>query len=205
MAEKKQKNYFGIMENESFFVHPSSVIDDGAQIGAGTKIWHFCHLMPTSIIGENCILGQNVFIDNNVVIGNGVKIQNNVSVYNGVIVEDNVFLGPSVVFTNVLNPRSFIERKNEFKKTLIKKGASIGANATLVCGIEIGSYAMIGAGAVVTKNVADYALVLGNPAHQAGWISEAAITLEFDGGNKAICRATGQVYKLEKNNVFREK
>jgi UDP-2-acetamido-3-amino-2,3-dideoxy-glucuronate N-acetyltransferase len=205
MAEKKQKNYFGIMENESFFVHPSSVIDDGAKIGAGTKIWHFCHLMPTSIIGENCILGQNVFIDNNVVIGNGVKIQNNVSVYNGVIVEDDVFLGPSVVFTNVLNPRSFIERKNEFKKTLIKKGASIGANATLLCGIEVGRYAMIGAGSVVTKNVTDYALMLGNPARQVGWVSEAAISLEFDGNNKAICSATGQVYKLENNNVFREK
>jgi UDP-2-acetamido-3-amino-2,3-dideoxy-glucuronate N-acetyltransferase len=193
------------MKDNSFFVHSSSIIDEGAQIGAGTKIWHFCHLMPTSIIGENCILGQNVFIDNNVVIGNGVKIQNNVSVYNGVIIEDDVFLGPSIVFTNVLNPRSFIERKKEFRKTLIKKGASIGANATLLCGIEVGRYAMIGAGAVVTKNVADHALMLGNPARQTGWVSEAAITLEFDINNKATCSATGQVYKLENNTVFLEK
>ncbi len=205
MAEKKQKNYFGIMENESFFVHPSSVIDDGAQIGTGTKIWHFCHLMATCIIGNNCILGQNVFIDNNVVVGNRVKIQNNVSVYNGVIIEDDVFLGPSTVFTNVLNPRSFIERKNEFKKTWIKKGASIGANATILCGIEIGKYAMIGAGAVVTKTVADHALMLGNPARQEGWISEAAIKLEFDANNMAVCNETRQVYKLENNLVFREK
>src|SRR5260221_6499038 len=131
------------MESGDFFVPPSSVIDKGATIGSGTRIWHFAHLMASSIVGKNCIIGQNVFIDNNVVVGNGVKIQNNVSVYNGVIVEDDVFLGPSIVFTNVINPRSFIERKNEFKKTLIKKGASIGANATLLCGIEIGRYALI--------------------------------------------------------------
>jgi len=193
------------MKDNSFFVHPSSVIDKGAKIGTGTRIWHFCHLMPTCIIGENCNLGQNVFIDNNVVVGNGVKIQNNVSVYNGVIVEDDVFLGPSIVFTNVINPRSFIERKNEFKKTLIKKGASIGANATLLCGIEIGRYAVIGAGTVVTKNVEDHALMLGNPARQTGWVSEAAIKLEFGRNNIARCSATSQVYKIEDNIVSRIK
>jgi UDP-2-acetamido-3-amino-2,3-dideoxy-glucuronate N-acetyltransferase len=193
------------MEEKDFFVHPSSVIDKGALIGAGTKIWHFCHLMPTCKIGEGCNIGQNVFIDNNVIIGNGVKIQNNVSVYNGVIIEDDVFVGPSMVFTNVINPRSFIERKTEFRKTLIKKGSSIGANATLLCGIEIGNYAMIGAGAVVTKNVADHALMIGNPAIQTGWVSEAAITLEFGTNNLAICPVTDQVYKIENNIVLRVK
>jgi UDP-2-acetamido-3-amino-2,3-dideoxy-glucuronate N-acetyltransferase len=143
-------NYFGSMEDNNFFVHPSSVIDKGAEIGAGTNIWHFCHLMPTCKVGGHCSIGQNVYIDNNAVIGNGVKIQNNVSVYNGVIIEDDVFLGPSMVFTNVINPRSFIERKEEFRKTIVRKGVSIGANATVLCGIEIGAYAMIGAGAVVT-------------------------------------------------------
>lgn len=149
-------------------IHATAVIDDGATIGNNTRIWHFCHVMPTAIIGANCNLGQNVFIDNNVAIGNGVKIQNNVSVYNGVTLEDDVFVGPSVVFTNVINPRSFIERKDEFKPTLVKKGASIGANATVICGITIGEYAMIGAGAVVTKDVAAYELVIGNPARVFG-------------------------------------
>ena len=171
------------MRDSSIFIHPTAVIDEGAQIGTGTRIWHFCHLMPASRLGENCNIGQNVFIDNNAVIGNGVKIQNNVSVYNGVVIEDDVFLGPSVVFTNVINPRSFIERKNEFKKTRVKKGATIGANATILCGIEIGCYAMIGAGAVVTKNVLDYALVTGNPAGQMGWVSRAGIKLNFNAGS----------------------
>jgi len=153
-------------------IHSTAVIDEGASIGAFTQIWHFCHVMPGAIIGAHCLLGQNVFVDNNVRIGNGVKIQNNVSVYNGVTLEDAVFVGPSVVFTNVINPRSFIERKTEFKPTLVKKGATIGANATIVCGIVIGSYAMIGAGAVVTKDVPDNALVLGNPAKQVGWVNE---------------------------------
>ena len=147
------------MSNPQIFIHSTAIIDEGAQIGAGTRIWHFCHLMRDSRVGERCILGQNVFVDNNTLIGNGVKIQNNVSVYNGVVLEDDVFLGPSMVFTNVINPRSFIERKQEFKKTLIKKGATIGANATILCGIEIGAYAMVGAGAVVTKSVPDYALM----------------------------------------------
>jgi UDP-2-acetamido-3-amino-2,3-dideoxy-glucuronate N-acetyltransferase len=153
-------------------IHSSAIIDAGAQIGAGTHIWHFCHVMPGAMIGKNCNIGQNVFVDNNVFIGNGVKIQNNVSVYNAVTLQDDVFVGPSVVFTNVINPRSFIERKNEFKSTLVKKGASIGANATIVCGITIGEYAMIGAGAVVTKDVEAYALVVGNPAKQVGTVNE---------------------------------
>lgn len=151
-------------------IHTSAVVDDGAGVGPGTYIWHFCHVMPSAVIGSHCMIGQNVFVDNNVRIGNGVKVQNNVSVYNGVTLEDDVFIGPSVVFTNVINPRSFIERKTEFKPTLVQKGASIGANATIVCGISIGEYAMIGAGAVVTKDVPPYALMTGNPAKQVGWV-----------------------------------
>ena len=154
-----------------FFVHESSYVDEGAVIGNGTKIWHFCHVMGKAIVGEMCNIGQNVFIDNNVTLGNGVKIQNNVSLYNGVIVEDDVFLGPSMVLTNVINPRSFIERKTEFKPTLIRKGATIGANATIICGVEIGEYALIGAGAVINKEVPPYAIIVGNPGRQIGWIS----------------------------------
>lgn len=153
-------------------IHSTAVIDDGARVGSDTFIWHFCHVMPSAVIGSSCILGQNVFVDNNVKIGNGVKIQNNVSVYNGVILEDAVFIGPSVVFTNVINPRSFIERKHEFKPTLVQQGATIGANATIICGITIGEYAMIGAGAVVTKDVPAYALMTGNPARQSGWVDK---------------------------------
>lgn len=160
------------MNNHDIFIHESAIIDQGASVGAGTKIWHFTHLMPASRVGKNCNIGQNVFIDNQVIIGNGVQIQNNVSLYNGVEVEDDVFLGPSMVFTNVINPRSFIERKNEFRKTLVRKGATIGANATIVCGIEIGEYAMIGAGAVVTKDVPPYALMTGIPAQQVGWVNK---------------------------------
>ncbi len=195
-------NYFGSMEGNSFFVHPSAIIDEGAQIGSGTRIWHFCHLMSTCKLGENCILGQNVYIDSNVIVGNGVKIQNNVSVYNGVIIEDDVFLGPSMVFTNVINPRSFIERKSEFKKTIVQKGATIGANATIICGIEIGKYAMIGAGSVVTKSVADFALMMGNPAKQTGWVSMAGLKLKFDSDNRAKCPQTGDIYTLDKSVVF---
>ncbi len=194
--------YFAGMQQDDFFIHPTAVIDNGAVIGRGSKIWHFCHLMPKSRIGTDCILGQNIYIDNNVTIGNRVKIQNNVSVYNGVEVEDDVFLGPSMVFTNVTNPRSFIERKNEFKKTIIRKGATIGANATLLCGIEIGSYAMIGAGTMIISNIAPYALVVGNPARQIGWVSEAGITLDFDAEGLAICPSTGKKYRLKNEWVI---
>ena len=158
--------------SETVFIHPTSVIDEGCRIGAGTKVWHFCHLMSGAVIGENCILGQNVFVANGVILGNGVKVQNNVSLYEGVICEDEVFIGPSAVFTNVTNPRSAINRKNEFKKTFLRKGATIGANATILCGIEIGQYAFVGAGAVVTKDVPAFALVTGNPAVQRGRMNE---------------------------------
>ena len=183
--------------------HISAIIDEGAQIGDGTNIWHFCHVMPTAVIGKDCNIGQNVFIDNDVVIGNRVKIQNNVSVYNGVTCEDDVFIGPSVVFTNVLNPRSAIERKNEFKKTVVRKGASIGANATIVCGNEIGQYAMIGAGGVITKPVKAYALVVGNPAKQIGWVSEYGNRLVFEERGNAVCSESGQDYYLEGDKVRR--
>ena len=188
------------MTGDNIYIHPSSIIDNGANIGNGTKIWHFCHLMAGCSIGKNCILGQNVYIDKNVAIGNNVKIQNNVSVYDGVTIEDDVFLGPSAVFTNVINPRSFIERKNEFKKTLIKKGVTIGANATIVCGIEIGSYAMIGAGAIVINNVPDFALLVGNPARHIGWVSINGDRLNFNDDGIAICTVTAKRYKL-KNGV----
>lgn len=164
--------------DNDFFIHESSYIDEGASIGAGTKIWYFCHVSRNAEVGSNCNIGQNVFVDRDVKIGNGVKIQNNVSVYNGVEVEDDVFLGPSCVFTNVINPRSFIERKNEFKKTLIKKGASIGANATIVCGNTIGRYAFIGSGTVVTKTVPDYALVVGNPSKIIGYVCKCGNRLK---------------------------
>ena len=184
--------------------HISAVIDEGAQIGDGTNIWHFTHVMPDAVIGENCNIGQNVFIDNGVIIGNGVKIQNNVSVYNGVVCEDEVFIGPSVVFTNVINPRSAIERKNEFKKTIVRKGATIGANATIICGNEIGQFAMIGAGAVVTKNVKPYALVVGNPAKQIGWVSEYGNRLVFEERGNAVCGESRQRYFLDNENVVKE-
>ena len=152
------------------FIHATAVIDDGAIIGDNTRVWHFCHIMPTAVIGSDCIIGQNVFVDNNVKVGNGVKIQNNVSLYNGVVLQNDVFVGPSVVFTNEINPRSFIERKHEFKQTMVEQGASIGANATLICGITVGEFAMVGAGAVVTKDVPAYAVVMGNPAKQTGLV-----------------------------------
>ena len=177
-------------------IHPTAVIDAGAQIGEGTRIWHYSHVMPRAIIGSNCNIGQNVFVDNDAIIGNGVKIQNNVSVYNAVILEDGVFVGPSAVFTNVINPRSFIERKTEFKNILVKKGATIGANATIVCGLSIGEYALIGAGAVVTKDVPDYGLMMGNPARQKGWISEQGHTLHFDDDGKAVCPGDNAIYQL---------
>jgi len=187
--------------DKSYFSHPTAVIDEGASIGAGTKIWHFSHVMPKAVIGKNCNIGQNVYIDNNVTIGNGVKIQNNVSVYNGVVVEDEAFLGPSMVFTNVNNPRSFIERKNEFRVTLVRKGASIGANATVVCGHTIGEFAFVGAGSVVTRDVPAYALVVGNPARQTAWMSAYGHKLEFDNDGMATCPESGQRYRLAQQVV----
>lgn len=183
------------------YVHPTSVVDPDCHIGEGTKIWHFSHVMSGSRIGKNCNIGQNVVISPEVIIGNSVKIQNNVSVYTGVICEDDVFLGPSCVFTNVINPRSFVSRKNEFRKTVIRKGASIGANATIVCGNEIGEYAMIGAGSVVTKNVPAYSLWVGNPARQTGWVSRMGHKLVFNEANIAICPESGEKYILKNNKV----
>jgi UDP-2-acetamido-3-amino-2,3-dideoxy-glucuronate N-acetyltransferase len=187
---------------KSYHVHPSSWVDEGARIGAGTHIWHFCHIMPTAEIGERCNIGQNVFIDNRVSIGNGVKIQNNVSVYNGVEVEDDVFLGPSMVFTNVINPRSFVERKNEFRKTLLRRGCTVGANATIVCGVTIGAYALIGAGTVILRDVPDHAMMVGNPARQIGWISRTGEKLSFDQDGHAWCQAEGLGYDLKDGRVF---
>ncbi len=186
-----------------FFCHESAIIDLPCDIGKGVKIWHFSHVMANSEIGEGCNIGQNVVISPNVILGSNVKVQNNVSIYTGVICEDDVFLGPSMVFTNVINPRSFVNRKDEFKKTLVKKGASIGANATIICGIEIGRFAMIGAGAVVTKSVKDYALVAGNPGRQIAWVSEYGHKLEFGSNNLSHCKETAQVYQLEDNFVRR--
>jgi len=185
----------------SFFAHETAVIDAGCQIGEGTKIWHFSHIMTNCIIGQNCSIGQNVVISPEVKIGNGVKIQNNVSVYTGVICEDDVFLGPSAVFTNVINPRSAIIRKDEYKPTLVQKGATIGANATIVCGITLGKYAFIGAGAVVTKDVPDYALVVGNPARQTGWMSEYGHKLKFNSEGLAVCPESQDRYWLENGKV----
>jgi UDP-2-acetamido-3-amino-2,3-dideoxy-glucuronate N-acetyltransferase len=178
-----------------FFAHHTAIIEDGCRIGAGTKVWHFCHIMQEAVIGEHCILGQNVFVANKVVLGNNVKVQNNVSLYEGVICEKDVFIGPSVVFTNVINPRSIVNRKDEFKQTIIRKGATIGANATIICGIEIGQFAFVGAGSVVTKDVPAYALVVGNPARQTGWVSELGHKLQFV-NDKAICEGGGQCYRL---------
>ncbi len=187
----------------SFFAHPSSIIEENCSIGNGTKIWHFSHVMSGCIIGENCNLGQNVFVSQRVILGNNVKVQNNVSIYEGVICEDDVFLGPSVVLTNVINPRSAIVRKKEYKETLIKKGASIGANATIVCGNVIGEYAFIGAGSVITRDVPAYALMMGNPGRQKGWMSEYGHRLTFDENNKAFCSESNQEYMLENGMVKR--
>ena len=189
------------MNDKEYFAHPSAFIDEGCEIGAGVKIWHYSHVMQGCIIGEGCNLGQNVVVSPKVVLGKNVRVQNNVSIYEGVICEDDVFLGPSMVFTNVINPRSAVSRKHEYKPTLVRKGASIGANATIVCGNEIGAYAFIGAGAVVTKPVAAYALVVGNPARQVGWMSEFGERLEFDSYGKAVCHESGDVYSLHNNSV----
>jgi UDP-2-acetamido-3-amino-2,3-dideoxy-glucuronate N-acetyltransferase len=186
-----------------YFAHETAVIDEGCQIGEGTKVWHFSHIMPNCTIGLSCNIGQNVVISPEVILGNNVKVQNNVSIYTGVICEDDVFLGPSMVFTNVMNPRSAIIRRDSYLKTIVKKGASIGANATIVCGHDIGRYAFIGAGAVVTKHVPDYALVVGNPARQIGWMSEYGHRLNFDENGVAECPESGDKYTLNENTVER--
>ena len=189
------------MMQQIFFVHPTAVIDEGAIIGKGTNIWHFSHLMKGCRIGNNCNIGQNVFIASTVVLGNHVKVQNNVSLYDGVICEDDVFLGPSCVFTNIINPRSAVSKRNEFKQTLVKKGATIGANATILCGITIDQFAFIGAGAVVTKDVTAYAVVTGSPAKQTGWMSEHGNKLVFNKEGVALCSSTGEKYLLNDDIV----
>lgn len=186
-----------------FYHHPSAIIDEGCTIGEGSKIWHFSHIMPNCVLGKNCNIGQNVVISPEVILGNNVKVQNNVSIYTGVTCEDDVFLGPSMVFTNVINPRSAVNRKNQYAQTKVGKGASIGANATIVCGHDIGEFAFIGAGAVVTKHVPDFALVVGNPARQMGWMSEFGHQLKFDENGKATCPESGQVYELKDGKVKR--
>ena len=185
----------------AYFAQETAVIDEGCTIGNGTKIWHFSHIMPNSIIGEKCNIGQNVVVSPQVTLGNNVKVQNNVSIYTGVICEDDVFLGPSMVFTNVINPRSAVNRRDEYMKTVVKKGASIGANATIVCGNDIGAYAFIGAGAVVTKEIPAYALVVGNPSKQIGWISEFGHRLNFDEHGRATCPESQESYQLENDRV----
>ena len=182
----------------NYYAHPTAVIDEGCIIGDGTKIWHFSHIMPGCEIGENCNIGQNVVVSPKVKLGKNVRVQNNVSIYEGVICEDDVFLGPSMVFTNVINPRSAVSRKHEYLPTLVRKGASIGANATIVCGNEIGEYAFIGAGAVVTKPVPAYALIIGNPGRQTGWMSEYGHKLVFDANGEAVCKESGERYVLRK-------
>lgn len=189
--------------NMNYFAHETAVIDKGANIGANTKIWHFSHIMPQSIIGEKCNIGQNVVISPDVILGRNVKVQNNVSIYTGVVCEDDVFLGPSMVFTNIINPRSAIVRKDEYKKTLVKKGASIGANATIICGNTIGEFALIGAGAVVTKDVPPFALVIGNPAKQVGWVSEFGHKLSFDSKMIATCPESQQKYQIADQRLIK--
>jgi UDP-2-acetamido-3-amino-2,3-dideoxy-glucuronate N-acetyltransferase len=184
-----------------YFAHETAIVDEGCSIGNGTKIWHFSHIMSNCTLGENCNIGQNVVVSPKVILGRNVKVQNNVSIYEGVTCDDDVFLGPSMVFTNVINPRSAVNRKNEYLKTHVGKGASIGANATIVCGHDIGQFAFIGAGAVVTKRVTAYALVVGNPARQMGWMSEFGQKLVFDADGIAICSESNEKYKLENNQV----
>jgi len=193
----------GSSMRETYFAHETAVIDDGCIIGAGTKIWHFCHIMAGCEIGEECNIGQNVFISSGVKLGRNVKVQNNVSIYRGVICEDDVFLGPSMVFTNIVNPRSAVIRKDRYVSTLVKRGTSIGANATIVCGITIGEYAFIGAGAVVTRGISPFSLVVGNPARPIGWMSEFGHRLRFDDKGAAICPESRQEYRLENDLVTR--
>ena len=184
-----------------FFAHESAFVDDNVNIGDDTKIWHFSHILSSTTIGSNCSFGQNCVVGPKVIMGNGIKVQNNISIYEGVEIEDDVFLGPSMVFTNVINPRSFIVRREEFKKTLLKKGCSIGANATVVCGVTIGEYALIGSGAVINKDVKPYALMVGVPAKQIGWVSIAGNTLKFDDNNEAIDSFDNSKYKIQNNNL----
>lgn len=186
------------------YIHPTAIIDEGCSIGAGSRIWHFSHLMSGAVVGKNCVIGQNVFVASGVVLGDNVHVQNNVSLYEGVVCEDDVFIGPSAVFTNVINPRSAVSRKAEYKKTIVRKGATIGANATVVCGNEIGRFAFIGAGAVITKPVPDYALMMGNPARQKGWMSENGQKLHFDAEGRAACSATGDIYLLNGLTVTKQ-
>lgn len=189
------------MSDKKYFAHETAVIDEGCEIGEGVKIWHFSHIMPGCRIGDGCNIGQNVVVSPYVVLGKNVKVQNNVSIYTGVECEDDVFLGPSMVFTNVVNPRSAVARKDEYLKTLVGRGASIGANATIVCGNDIGEFAFIGAGAVVTKSVPAYALVVGNPARHTGWMSEFGHRLKFDDNGEAVCAESGEKYRLENGKV----
>ena len=182
------------MSEPRYFAHESSYVDDGAIIGAGTKIWHFCHVMSGARIGEQCVLGQNVNVGSRAVLGNNVKVQNNVSIYDGVILEDDVFCGPSMVFTNVLTPRAHVSRRSEYGRTVIRKGATLGANCTVVCGHEVGRYAFVGAGAVVTRNIPDYALVVGNPARQIGWVCDCGVRIDFR-GPAAKCSRCGKQYR----------
>ena len=189
------------MSEKAYFVHETAVVDDGCEIGAGSKIWHFSHIMSGCVLGEKCNIGQNVVVSPDVHLGNNVKVQNNVSIYTGVNCEDDVFLGPSCVFTNITNPRSGVNRRGQYEKTTVKKGASIGANATIVCGHDIGRYAFIGAGAVVTKTVPNYALVVGNPAKQIGWMSEYGHRLEFNDAGEATCPESGERYALKDDLV----
>ena len=188
---------------EEIFIHETAVIDEPCTIGPGSKIWHFSHIMPDSVLGNNCNLGQNVVISSKVTLGNNVKVQNNVSIYTGVTCEDDVFLGPSMVFTNIINPRSAVVRRDKYVSTLIKRGASIGANATVICGNTIGEFALIGAGSVITRDIAPYSLVVGNPAKQIGWVSEYGNRLEFGESGKATCDESGQEYLLENDSVRR--
>jgi UDP-2-acetamido-3-amino-2,3-dideoxy-glucuronate N-acetyltransferase len=190
------------MEKE-YFAHETAVIDEGCSIGRGTKIWHFSHIMTESVIGEGCNIGQNVVVSPGVILGNNVKVQNNVSIYTGVICEDDVFLGPSMVFTNIINPRSAVIRRDQYVTTMVRRGASVGANATIVCGNEIGQYSLIGAGAVITRPVKAYALVIGNPGRQTGWVSEYGHKLSFDESGSAVCPESGQRYRLSGGEVTR--
>ena len=192
------------IEKMNYFAHETAVVDPGCTIGEGTKIWHFSHIMPNCVIGEKCNIGQNVVVSPEVILGNNVKIQNNVSIYTGVICEDDVFLGPSMVFTNVMNPRSAVNRRDQYSKTVVRKGASIGANATIVCGNDIGEYAFIGAGSVVTKEVPAYALVVGNPARQIGWMSAYGHRLTFDENGLAVCPESGEHYVLKNGAVAKK-